>query len=41
MAKGHKIGLRFLFLERDTMRAFVEEELIARNKEKLEWNKHA
>ena len=41
VAKGHKIGLRFLFLERDTMRAFVEEELIARNKEKLEWNKHA
>ena len=38
---NEKVGLRFLFLPRDTMRAFIEEELIIKNKTELAWNIHA
>ncbi|ELH9640318.1 hypothetical protein [Vibrio alginolyticus] len=40
VSKGQKIGLRFIFVPRDTMRAFVEEEIISKYKAELVWNKH-
>lgn len=41
VSDGEKVGLRFIYIPRDTMRKFVEEELIARNKDKLPWNCHS
>lgn len=40
VSKGEKIGLRFIYLPRDTLRTFVEEEIISRNKASLSWNNH-
>lgn len=40
VSKGESIGLRFLFVGRDTLRTCIEEEIISRNKSKLIWNKH-
>jgi hypothetical protein len=40
VSRGERIGLRFIFLQRDTMRTFVEEEIISRNKNSLPWNDH-
>ena len=40
VSRGEKIGLRFIFIPRDTMRTFVEEEIISKNKSELPWNNH-
>ncbi|MEH8110202.1 hypothetical protein Q7I18_04540 [Aeromonas veronii] len=40
VSKGEKIGLRFIYLSRDTLRTFVEEEIISKNKDHLPWNNH-
>ncbi|MGF1792931.1 hypothetical protein L4D21_20245 [Photobacterium profundum] len=40
VSQGEKVGLRFLFIPRDTMRTFVEEEIISKNKKELIWNSH-
>jgi len=40
VSQGEKIGLRFIYIPRDTMRTFIEEEIISKNKTELIWNNH-
>lgn len=40
VSKGMSIGLRFIKVEPESLRLFIEEMLISRNKSKLKWNKH-
>jgi len=40
VSKGYLVGLRFIKSDRDSLRTFVEEEIISRNKSKLPWNVH-
>ncbi|HIF9178603.1 TPA: hypothetical protein ACX6QN_003447 [Photobacterium damselae] len=41
VSDGKKVGLRFIYIPRDAIRKFVEEELISRNKDNLPWNCHS
>jgi len=40
VSKGYSIGLRLIKTDKDSLRVFIEEEIISRNRLKLAWNVH-